>query len=105
MDSQPVVLITGASTGFGRLFAETLARKHYRVFATMRGLQTKNTNSAQQLRALATSPAPDWSVRRKLNYISWARKVVAGLRGTNDKLEKQFDVAAQAAELSIGPAL
>jgi NADP-dependent 3-hydroxy acid dehydrogenase YdfG len=53
MDSQPVVLITGASTGFGRLFAETLARKHYRVFATMRGLQTKNTNSAQQLRALA----------------------------------------------------
>jgi NAD(P)-dependent dehydrogenase (short-subunit alcohol dehydrogenase family) len=27
MDSKQVVLITGSSTGFGRLFAETLARK------------------------------------------------------------------------------
>ena len=44
-------------------------------------------------------------MRRKLEYISWARKVVAGLRGTNDILEKQFDAAAQAAEQSLGPTL
>jgi NAD(P)-dependent dehydrogenase (short-subunit alcohol dehydrogenase family) len=53
MNYQPVALITGSSTGFGRLFAETLARNHYRVFATMRGLQTKNTQSAAELRGLA----------------------------------------------------
>jgi GTP diphosphokinase / guanosine-3',5'-bis(diphosphate) 3'-diphosphatase len=65
----------------------------------------KLADKTSNLRALATSPAPDWSVRRKLEYISWARKVVAGLRGTNEILEEQFDAAAQAAELSIAPAL
>jgi hypothetical protein len=30
------------------------------------------------LRALVSSPAPDWSVRRKIEYIEWARKVVRG---------------------------
>ena len=62
-------------------------------------------DKTSNLRALATSPAPEWSVRRKLEYISWARKVVSGLRGTNDILERQFDAAAQAAELSVAPAL
>lgn len=42
---------------------------------------------------------------RATKDISWARKVVAGLRGTNDILERQFDAAAQAAELSVAPAL
>jgi GTP diphosphokinase / guanosine-3',5'-bis(diphosphate) 3'-diphosphatase len=65
----------------------------------------KVADKTSNLRALATSPALDWSVRRKIEYIAWARKVVAGLRGTNETLEKQFDAAAQAAELSIAPAL
>ena len=42
----------------------------------------KLADKTSNLRAIATSPAPDWSVRRKLEYISWARKVVAGMRGT-----------------------
>jgi NAD(P)-dependent dehydrogenase (short-subunit alcohol dehydrogenase family) len=50
---QQVVLITGASTGFGRLIAETLARKSYRVFATMRNMNGKNAGTAQELRELA----------------------------------------------------
>jgi NAD(P)-dependent dehydrogenase (short-subunit alcohol dehydrogenase family) len=53
MTSGQVVLITGSSTGFGRLIAETLARKNYRVFATMRGVDGKNAKAAQELRALA----------------------------------------------------
>ncbi len=48
-----VVLITGASTGFGRLFAETLARKGYTVFATMRDPQGKNSKNAAELLGLA----------------------------------------------------
>jgi (p)ppGpp synthase/HD superfamily hydrolase len=64
----------------------------------------KLADKISNLRALATSPAPDWSVQRKMEYIAWARKVVAGLRGTNEILEKQFDAAAQAAELSLVPA-
>lgn len=51
---KPVVLVTGTSTGFGRLFAETFARNGYSVFATMRGVSGKNAKQAESLRALAT---------------------------------------------------
>jgi NAD(P)-dependent dehydrogenase (short-subunit alcohol dehydrogenase family) len=52
-NTQQVVLITGASTGFGRLIAETLARKDYQVFATMRNVNGKNARPAQEIRELA----------------------------------------------------
>jgi NAD(P)-dependent dehydrogenase (short-subunit alcohol dehydrogenase family) len=54
MDSKQVILITGASTGFGRLFAETLARHGHTVFATMRDPQGKNAKNAAELLALAS---------------------------------------------------
>ena len=54
MDSKQVILITGASTGFGRLFAETLARHGHTVFATMRDPQGKNAKNASDLLALAS---------------------------------------------------
>jgi hypothetical protein len=44
------VLITGASTGFGRDTAETLARAGYTVFASMRNLEAQNRDHAQALR-------------------------------------------------------
>jgi NAD(P)-dependent dehydrogenase (short-subunit alcohol dehydrogenase family) len=50
---QPVVLITGASTGFGRLIAETLARKKYQVFATVRNVTGRNAEAARELHELA----------------------------------------------------
>jgi len=48
-----VVLVTGASTGFGRLFTETLARHSYSVFAAMRNLKGKNAAAARELQQLA----------------------------------------------------
>jgi NAD(P)-dependent dehydrogenase (short-subunit alcohol dehydrogenase family) len=53
MNSKQVVLITGSSTGFGRLFAETLARKGHTVFATMRDPRGRNAKNASEVRALA----------------------------------------------------
>jgi NAD(P)-dependent dehydrogenase (short-subunit alcohol dehydrogenase family) len=53
MDSRQVVLITGSSTGFGRLIAETLARRGHTVFATMRDIQGRNATNASEIRALA----------------------------------------------------
>src|SRR5215470_2644350 len=53
----PVVLITGTSTGFGRLFAEKFARNGYSVFATMRGVNGKNADRAQSLLAFAAQNA------------------------------------------------
>jgi NAD(P)-dependent dehydrogenase (short-subunit alcohol dehydrogenase family) len=53
MNSKQVVLITGSSTGFGRLFTEALARKGHTVFATMRDPGGRNAKNASEIRALA----------------------------------------------------
>jgi NAD(P)-dependent dehydrogenase (short-subunit alcohol dehydrogenase family) len=53
MNSKQVVLVTGSSTGFGRLFADTLARKGHTVFATMRDPGGRNAKNASEIRALA----------------------------------------------------
>ena len=49
----PVVIITGANSGFGRLISETLARNNFAVFATMRELHGRNAKAAAELRDLA----------------------------------------------------
>ena len=48
-----VIVITGCSSGIGRLIAETLARKGFQVFATMRAVQDRNANAARELCELA----------------------------------------------------
>ncbi len=53
MNTQNVVLITGSSSGFGYLAAQTLARKGYSVYATMRDIEGRNAAPTEQLRAVA----------------------------------------------------
>lgn len=48
-----IVLITGCSTGFGRMTAERLARRGDTVYATMRGIDGRNRRAADELRTLA----------------------------------------------------
>jgi NAD(P)-dependent dehydrogenase (short-subunit alcohol dehydrogenase family) len=50
---QPVVLVTGTSSGFGRLIAETLARKNYQIYATMRNVNSRNAPAAREIAELA----------------------------------------------------
>ena len=57
----------------------------------------KLADKTSNLKAITASPSPDWSVKRRLEYVAWARSVVEGLRGTNAWLETEFDKAAQAA--------
>ena len=58
----------------------------------------KLADKISNIRAIADSPAPDWTAQRKLEYVQWARDVVAGLRGTSPSLESQFEVVAARAE-------
>lgn len=63
----------------------------------------KLADKTSNLRAIAVSPPADWSVRRRIEYVSWAKKVVDGLRGASPQLESQFDAAAHEAERSVMP--
>ena len=47
------ILVTGSTSGFGRLTVETLARQGYTVFAGMRAIAEKNAPAAAELRTLA----------------------------------------------------
>jgi len=60
----------------------------------------KLADKTSNLKAIAASPPPDWSVKRRLEYIRWARDVVAGLTGVSDCLEEEFERAARDAEQS-----
>jgi NAD(P)-dependent dehydrogenase (short-subunit alcohol dehydrogenase family) len=54
---EQTILVTGSTSGFGRLTVETLARQGYRVFAGMRAAAGKNAPAAEALRALAQREA------------------------------------------------
>ncbi|WP_067495184.1 SDR family oxidoreductase [Actinoplanes sp. TFC3] len=53
MTTAPVILVTGASSGFGRLTAESLTHAGYRVAAGMRDLKGRNASAAAELPGLA----------------------------------------------------
>jgi hypothetical protein len=61
----------------------------------------KLADKTSNLRAVAASPPLGWSVKRRLEYIEWARKVVAGLTGVSEWLELEFEQAAKKAEKSV----
>ena len=43
------------------------------------------------LRDVTHNPPPNWSLQRRREYLDWAERVVAGLRGANPPLEELFD--------------
>ena len=50
-----VVLITGTTSGFGRLLAEACALQGYTVYASMREATGRNAKARQALEGLATT--------------------------------------------------
>lgn len=69
-----VALVTGCSSGFGLLTAATLARRGFRVVASMRAIEGRNSASAAQLASLGCRVVPldvtiDESVRAAIAAI------------------------------------
>jgi len=41
---------------------------------------------------IKNDPPENWTLERKLNYLKWAKEVVDGARGLNQKLDEYFDL-------------
>lgn len=59
MADQKVILITGASSGFGNLAARALGRAGYTVYAGMRATADRNAKAAEELAELSAAEATD----------------------------------------------
>ncbi len=81
MEQSKVVLVTGSSSGFGRLIAETLARQGHQVYASLRDADGRNAAAGAELRELAAAEnlslqvveldvTDDASVDREVNRIT-----------------------------------
>ncbi|CAN5534016.1 HD domain-containing protein [soil metagenome] len=53
--------------------------------------QVKLADKISNITDVVSNPPAGWSLERKLEYVEWGEKVVAGLRGVNADLEKHFD--------------
>lgn len=48
------------------------------------------------------TPPQDWSLERRQEYLLWSERVVAGLRGVNEKLERRYDDLLADGKRSLG---
>ncbi|WP_422048101.1 SDR family oxidoreductase [Shimia sp.] len=86
------ILVTGASSGFGRLICETLAGSGHRVYATMRDTDGKNSAHAEALRDRGLQVL-DLDVTQSQS-VAAAVDVIAGKEGQIDVLVNNAGVAS-----------
>lgn len=53
--------------------------------------QIKLCDKISNVRDILENPPDGWSIARRAEYVDWGEKVVDGLRGANENLEKHFD--------------
>ena len=68
-----------------------------------RAKQIKMADKICNVSDILHAPPADWSLDRKLEYLTWSEAVVEGCRGANTGLERRFDqVIAMARQAFVG---
>jgi (p)ppGpp synthase/HD superfamily hydrolase len=62
----------------------------------------KLADKASNLTALAESPPTFWDEARRAAYVAWAERVIAGCRGVDPVLERDFDEAVTRVRHALG---
>ena len=64
--------------------------------------QIKLADKTNNIGDILNNPPENWSDERRADYVEWGKKVVAGLRGVNEDLEKNFDNLIAKANEKLG---
>lgn len=59
--------------------------------SSLRAKQVKIADKICNIRDVTVNPPASWPLQRRLDYLNWSEKVVAGCRGVNFKLDTAFD--------------
>jgi guanosine-3',5'-bis(diphosphate) 3'-pyrophosphohydrolase len=62
----------------------------------------KLADKISNVRAIEQTPPASWSLERRLDYLDWTEKVVAGLRGCNERLEELYNRTLSRARETLG---
>ena len=62
--------------------------------------QIKLADKICNLHDLTNRPPSDWPAERRIAYLDWSEQVVAGCRGVNARLEREFDEVLSAGRAS-----
>ena len=65
---------------------------------TKRAKMIKIADKTCNILDITHSPPTSWSLERRVEYLDWADKVVAGCRGVNERLERRFDEVMESAK-------
>jgi NAD(P)-dependent dehydrogenase (short-subunit alcohol dehydrogenase family) len=96
------ILITGASSGFGRDSAETLAAQGHRVFAGLRDVADRNADVARQLKAKGiTSVELDVTIDASVD--AGVAQMLAATGGRLDVLINNAGIASAGVSESFSP--
>src|SRR5450759_3356303 len=60
-------------------------------YKSVNAKKLKIADKIMNVRDITNNPPTWWTLQRINEYLDWAEKVVAGLRGVNKRLEDQFD--------------
>ena len=70
-------------------------------YLSVRAKVIKLADKISNVRSIIDTP-PDWPLERRIAYLDWSEKVVAGLRGCNAALESQYDLVLAEGREALG---